>query len=197
MMLSGGKLCLNMWQFVCGQYQHPLCKLHFADGNMQEATTTEGEQIMWLSSCSKYVMGMNQTPRDCECTRSSVSALYIQVTLQWNQMSVRPAKPEIYHFYLALQKYGIGTSLVTPTIPICTIRQWKTYVGIPCFVPLSPQDSGEEELVDGKTDHKLKGAVGFFTIQLSSYDIVQWMNIKMFCLAMFSQIEFLPVWMLQ
>ena len=39
---------------------------------------------------------------------------------------------------------------------------FKTYVGIPCFVPLSPQDSGEEELVDGKTDHKLKGAVGFF-----------------------------------
>ena len=58
------------------------------------------------------------------------------------------------------------------------------------------QDSGEEELVDGKTDHKLKGAVGF-SIQLSSYEIVQWMNIKMFCLAMFSQIEFLPVWMLQ
>lgn len=125
MMLSGGKLCLNMWQFVCGQYQHQLCKLHFADGNMQEATTTEGEQIMWLSSCSKYVMGMNQTPRDCECTRSSVSALYIQVTLQWNQMSVRPAKPEIYNFYLALQKYGIGTSLVTPTILICTIRQFQ------------------------------------------------------------------------
>lgn len=30
------------------------------------------------------------------------------------------------------------------------------------FRSSKPQDSGEEELVDGKTDHKLKGAVGFF-----------------------------------
>lgn len=169
MMLSGGKLCLNMWQFVCGQYQHQLCKLHFADGDMQEATTTEGEQIMWLSSCSKYVMGMNQTPRDCECTRSSVSALYIQVTLQWNQMSGRPAKPEIYHFYLALQKYGIGTSLVTPTIPICTIRQWKTYVGIPCFVPLSPRILVKRNWWMGRQITSWKEP-WVFSIQLSSYD---------------------------
>ena len=171
MMLSGGKLCLNMsmWQFDAVNININYANCILQMGICRKQRATEGEQIMWLSSCSKYVIGMNQTPRDCECTRSSVSALYIQITLQWNQMSVRPAKPEIYHFYLALQKYGIGTSLVTPTIPICTIRQFQDICWHSLFRSSKPQDSGEEELVDGKTDHKLKGAVGFFTIHLSSY----------------------------
>ena len=58
MMLSGGKLCLNMWQFVCGQYQHQLCKLHFADGNMQEATCnrrrTNNVAVFLLQICHGY-----------------------------------------------------------------------------------------------------------------------------------------------